>query len=246
MRIFVQKQPFSVWNSHFSVMRISWFRHAAEILNLNLEEDVLPSWYPGKDIINRNAQLKSLNTEDGTSDYLISFPDLVNYANQRFFIIFNFQSIIFSKKYQFEKNFNQNRFDSDKNTNFDWKIFEWNFQKFKFWCPFRLSNVTMPPMCNKLWLHYKIGDHLRRYSGSFSTTRKFQSSLLDPIVIELVTELVTEFLLVTILKPYSKMNNGQNHYRLNRLTTVHFCHQHRLCLSTSVTRNPSPKWFSLW
>lgn len=37
----------------------------------------------GKDIINRNAQLKSLNTEDGTSDYLISFPDLVNYANQR-------------------------------------------------------------------------------------------------------------------------------------------------------------------
>ena len=59
--------------------------------DLNL--DVLPNRYPGKDIINRNAQLKSLNTEDGTSDYLISFPDLVNYANQRYSIIL--KSIIF-------------------------------------------------------------------------------------------------------------------------------------------------------
>lgn len=80
------------------------FHAEAEILNRSescREEvensvDFLPSWYPGKDIINRNAQLKSLNTEDGTSDYLISFPDLVNYANQRFEIIFNLLSIILS------------------------------------------------------------------------------------------------------------------------------------------------------
>ena len=82
------------WNKSWEPIMILWCWW-----DLNL--DVLPNWYPGKDIINRNAQLKSLNTEDGTSDYLISFPDLVNYANQRFFIIFNFQSIIFPQKDQF-------------------------------------------------------------------------------------------------------------------------------------------------
>ena len=129
MRIFVQKQAISAWNWHFFIMRISWFRHAAEILNLNLEEDVLPSWYPGKDIINRNAQLKSLNTEDGTSDYLISFPDLVNYANQRYSIIFFIQNqSFFAKNAILRRKINRfqskwsflfwNRFDSGKNYHF--------------------------------------------------------------------------------------------------------------------------------
>ena len=219
MRIFVQKQPFSVWNSHFSVMRISWFRHAAEILNLNLEEDVLPSWYPGKDIINRNAQLKSLNTEDGTSDYLISFPDLVNYANQRFFIIFNFQSIIFfAKNTILPENFLNEIF---RNLNFD------------------VHFASQMSQCHPCAINYdyiiKLETIYEDIQARFQQRENF-SCWPD--------KLVTELLLVTILKPYSKMNNGQNHYRL---TTVHFCHQHRLCLSTSVTQNPSPtRFFSLW
>ena len=85
------------------------------------EEDILPSWYPGKDIIYRNAQLKSLKTEDGTSDYLISFPDLVNYAYQRFFIIFNFKLIICNRSF-FAENANFRKVLIDFGSNF-WNEF---------------------------------------------------------------------------------------------------------------------------